>query len=228
MSVSDPSRDTKVRWLRILVAVVAVLVVGGVVWAVLASRGEPAATASPEAIGPTVAGEDATSGTSGLGTAAPDEGLVVEGVAPTSDPALGGDVPDFVELDPVELDETAEFGTSVSARVVSTERVDGQGQGVGERSGPALAIGVELTNASGSPVSLDYVVVNLYDAAGAPGPTLSGDPRSKPFSGTLANGATAGGVYVIRLPDPDATSVRVTVSYGAEAPTVVFEGDVAA
>lgn len=133
-----------------------------------------------------------------------------------------------VQAPPVGIDEVAQFGNDVEGRIVSAQRVEGVGQGVGERSGPALKIDFELTNGSAEPISLDYIVVNLYGADGAPGSLLASDPSSKPMSGSLEPGNSAQGTVVIRLPDPTASSATITISYGAEAPTVVFSGEVAA
>ena len=131
-----------------------------------------------------------------------------------------------IQLPPVALDATADFGNAVTASLTQVDRVDGQGQGLGERDGPALAVSVEMTNDSAETVDLDYVVVNLYAPDGAPGSTLSGDPRSQPFSGLLAPGESRTAVYVIRIPATAAGSATVTVSYGAAVPTVVFTGEV--
>lgn len=135
---------------------------------------------------------------------------------------------DVVELPAVGLDQGADLGNQVTARLTGAVRVAGVGKGVGELSGPAVLVTVEFANASSGGVDLDYVVVNLYGPDGAPGSALLGDGRSKPFSGLLAPGESRSGVYVLRLPDPVAAPVTVTVSYGAETPTAVFTGDVAA
>ncbi len=131
-------------------------------------------------------------------------------------------------LPPVPLSEEADFGTQVAARLTAVARVDGEGQGLGEDSGPALAVTVEMTNGTAAAVDLSVVVVNLTDAAGNPGQMLLGDPRSAPFTGPLAAGASATATYVLRLPADDTTDVSVTLSYGAEAPTAVFSGPVPA
>lgn len=238
MSTSPPTADRATRprpRRRLLVvagAVVAVLGIAATVWVLqgrdggTVSAAPPAATedAAPEVLGPPVTvPTDPGAPDEDPGTTSPDE------PAPDpSDPALGSGGVDVVELPPVDIAEEAEFGGDVSARIAEVTRVDGEARGVGERAGPALELTVEIINDSAEVVDLDYVVVNLFGPDGAPGPALLGDPRSAPFSGTLDPGATASAVYVNRLPDPDATSARVTVSYGAGAPTVVFAGEVPA
>jgi hypothetical protein len=224
--MTSPESRGPVQWRRVRPAIVlgVVLLSGAGVWAAVATGDK--ATEVPERQAATspageVATPEATPEPTPSTTAAPPQ----EVVAGREEAAAR--VPDFVELPPVPITAVAEFGTEVSARVVSTKRVDGQAAGPGERSGPALELTIELTNDTRSAVSLDYVVVNLYAPDGAPGSTLAGDPRSAPFSGSLAPGQSRSGVYVIRLPDPEAKTARVSVSYGAEAPTVVFEGEVA-
>lgn len=225
-------RRPRRRQLVVGAVAVAALGIGATVWALQGGDGgtvsaaPPSATeeAAPEVLGPPVTvPTDPAAPEEDPATASPDE------PAPdTTDPALGSGTVDVVELPPVDITEEAEFGGDVSARIDEVARVDGEGQGVGERSGPALELTVEIINDSAEVVDLDYVVVNLYGPDGTPGPALLGDPRSAPFSGTLDPGATASAVYVHRLPDPDATTARVTVSYGAGAPTVVFAGEVPA
>lgn len=231
----------RVRGLRRpLVACVAVCVALVALVVVVTSGGRDARQGSPsahEAERSTVAGaDDDASGApvppapadQDQGEAVPAEPSVDPSADP-ADPALAPTPVDVVELPPVGLDEVAEFGTGVRARVVSAERVDGQARGPGERSGPALAITVELVNETSAAVSLDHVVVNLADAeSGRPGSWITGDPRTAHFSGDLLAAESRVGVYVIRLPDPDVDEVRVDVSYGAQAPTVVFSGEVSA
>jgi len=132
-----------------------------------------------------------------------------------------------VVLPPVGLAERADFGNKVSARLTRSVRIEGKGQGIGERSGPSLLVTVEITNSSAATIDLDYIVVNLYGGPDdAPGQLLLGDPHSAPMSGKLAPKASRSGTYVLRLPDPTPDEVTVTVNYGAETPTAVFTGKV--
>lgn len=206
----------------------AVLIVGGAVWVVAATGPNdegaaqgpgPSAVASSGGVTPAPTATQAPSPT--------DPGGLVAQTPPGGDLAAG-DTAAEVQLPPVGLDDVAEFGNEVSARIVSAQRVEGVGQGPGERSGPALRVAFEITNGSSEAISLDYVVVNLYGADGAPGSLLASDPSSEPVSGALEPGASASGTVVLRLPDPTASTATVTISYGAEAPTVVFSGEVAA
>ena len=216
-----------------LAAVVVALVLTGA----LGSDGDPDPTAAPT--------PSASSSPTPTAAPSPDPTPTPSAPAPTPTPtdpadpgAAAGDgtgqapvdvvePPQVVpELPPVPLSGEADFGTEVAARLTAVARVDGEGQGLGEDSGPALAVTVEMTNGTAAAVDLSFVVVNLADAAGNPGQMLLGDPRSAPFTGALEPGASRTATYVLRLPADDTTDVTVTLSYGAEAPTAVFSGPV--
>jgi hypothetical protein len=122
------------------------------------------------------------------------------------------------------MTSTAEFGTGMSARVAGLESVAGEAHGPGEVAGPAVRVSVVLTNGTGAATSLDTTVVNLY--AGdqlVPGEPLSG-PGVDVFTGSLAPGAEATGVYVFRVPADLRDRLQVTVSYDPTSTTVLFEG----
>ncbi len=234
------------RRTRLLLVGALVVLLGGLgVWAALRGSdpgppspgtvaatpsGDPAASASPPAESPAppgAAAEDAA------GDGSPQD--VAPGGAAAEPPPVAGPDPSGLEtvaprevpvLPSVPLSEPADFGNRVTARLASVARVDGEGQGPGERSGPAVLVRVELRNDTPDPLTVDYVVVDLTDGAGTPGSALFGDPRSAPFSGSLEPGASRVGDYVLRLPDGATDPVTVTVSYGAEAPTAVFTGPV--
>lgn len=142
-------------------------------------------------------------------------------------PAAGAEDPrPFVpETEPaVPLASPAPFGTGVVARLAGLEAVQGVAQGPGEVSGPALRVVVEIVNGTAAPLSLDTAVVELYGGPDeVPGLLLSGSGEGL-LSGDLEPGATAAGTYVFRIAPELRDPVRVTVSYSAEAPTVLFEG----
>ncbi|QTE28897.1 hypothetical protein [Pengzhenrongella sicca] len=214
-------------------SVVGVAAIGGALWLGLAGADDgDAAAATPSASPTPSATAEATPEPTATETPAPAETAPADTVSAPAD----GDIPDqtpvepreVVELPAVGLTETADFGNAVSARLLTTSRVDGVGQGVGERSGPSMLVTVEITNASSADVDLDYVVVNLYGPENAPGQLLLGDSRSAPMSGILPPGEVRTGSYVMRLPDSAGSTVKIEVSYGAEVPTAIFSGDVPA
>ena len=122
------------------------------------------------------------------------------------------------------LDEPGAVGNGVTAEVVSLEAVDATGVGPGNVAGPALRVTLELTNGTAGTVSLGGVAVDL-----AAGPELVpaspvDDPSTAPFTGTVAAGGTARGVYVFSIAADDRDDVTLSVGYQAGAPLLVFTG----
>jgi hypothetical protein len=194
-------------------AAVVILAVG--VGAALANR-EPATVSGPATTAPSATSAPVPSPSSD----------------PTSTPALEEEDEDDAPATPYEpvtepavpLDQPVDFGTGVSARLVSIEPVDGVAEGPGEVSGPSLQVTVELTNATATSVSLDTTVVDLYAGPDAvPGELLAGAEDTL-FSGEMAPGTSATAVYVFRVAPELRSRIQVTVSYTPGAPTVLFEG----
>jgi len=127
-------------------------------------------------------------------------------------------------LPAVSLDEAAHVGNGVSAEVTKLDAIDGTGTGPGNISGPALRVTVRITNASADAVSLDGVAVDLTHGADALPASPLNDPSAAPFTGTLAAGDSAEGVYVFTVPKDDRELITVTVGYQAGAPFMVFTG----
>lgn len=125
---------------------------------------------------------------------------------------------------PVAVTAPGQFGNKVSAAIQGRKPVTVKGQLPGETSGPGLALTVKITNGSAKAINLDTVLVDLQKAQGVSAdPVLS--PPAKPMAGQLAAGESATGTYVFTLADADRRNCTVRVSYTAEAPTVVFAGD---
>ena len=216
-------------------ALVVTTVAGGLWWGLAGGDWDGAVAAQGARAGGSEASP--TASPSAAPSAAPS---IAPSAAPTAAPTpasragSASNVPDQTPVAPrkevvlpaVGLAEPASFGNKVSARLTTSVRVEGKGQGVGERSGPSLLVTVEITNSSAAQIDLDYIVVNLYGSHGAPGQLLLGDGRSAPMSGKLASKTSRTGTYVLRLPDPTPDTVTVTVNYGAQAPTAVFTGKV--
>lgn len=156
--------------------------------------------------------------------------------APASDdaaePAGRGSIHETVDPEPgvvappVGIDDVAEFGNGVRARLADIESVEAEGHLPGERSGPAVAVSVQVTNLSSGPIDLDIVTVDLTTADGvsAYGVVV---PDRPPLAGDLAAGETASGEYVFSLAPGDRTDVQIRVKYSASTATVVFEGSIA-
>jgi hypothetical protein len=241
----------KRQWLAIGAALVALIVV--IVIAVVAGGGDDdaSATATTAAAGSTVVstpGTTAVTGTTSAGATTPTtqpadtataDGSTASTVAstapgPTSPPTTGVPpsptslvtVPDgtIPVNDPIDTDEVGDFGTGVTAEIVRIEAVDGVAELPGEISGPALRITVRLNNGTDAPLVLPRVQVDVNAGADrAPGLALT-EPGGAPFTGELAPGESADGVYVYGVPLDRRDQVQVLVLYSVEAPIVVFEG----
>lgn len=128
-------------------------------------------------------------------------------------------------LDPVGVDETADFGTGVTARLVDLAAIRGEGVARGEVGGPALLVTIRLQNEGADVIPLSSVVVNAYHGSDAtPAVALFTDERSDPLAGSLEPGGSARGTYVFVVPRSDRDSLLVTVSYEAGEPLVAFTG----
>jgi hypothetical protein len=155
---------------------------------------------------------------------------------PASDDAAGpagrGSIHETVDPEPgvvappVGIDDVAEFGNGVQARLADIESVEAEGHLPGERSGPAVAVSVQVTNLSSRPIDLDIVTVDLTTADGvsAYGVVV---PDRPPLAGDLAAGKTASGEYVFTVAPGDRSDVQIHVKYSASTATVVFEGSIA-
>ncbi|RBY86145.1 hypothetical protein [Blastococcus sp. TF02A-26] len=154
-----------------------------------------------------------------LGAGAPGADATPPEVAPES----GADEPP-ASLAPVALDQEADAGDGVTARVIGLEAIEGTGTGRGNVSGPALRLTVGITNGSGDAIDLGSVAVNLaYGVDAVPASPLN-DPSQAPLSGSLDTGETGEGVYVFSVPQDARGTVSVSVGYRAGAPFMVFTG----
>ncbi|MGY1639791.1 hypothetical protein ACI782_01495 [Geodermatophilus sp. SYSU D00703] len=221
MSSPDDSRPAPFRRRRVIGGAVAALVALAVVLLGLALRGGDGA-------GNVAAAGTATSAPAGTSSsAAPGSATPPEEPAPGT-PEQAAPTGDASELPPalpaVALDEEASGADGVSAQVVSLEAIDGTAQGPGNIAGAALRATVRLENGTDEPLALDLVVVNLtHGTDGTPASPLQ-DASRVPFTGTLAPGEAAEGVYVFTVPADARDVVTLTVGYRAGAPFLVFTG----
>ena len=176
-------------------------------------------------------GDDARTPSAAAGTTAP---LSTEG-PPAAAPAVPTPEPtgptDAVDEPPpsrpaVALDETAEAGDGVTASITSVEAIDGTAIGPGNIAGPALRVTVRVDNGTDGPVPLGGVSVDLASGEDLVPASPLGDPSAAPFTGTIAPGEHAEGVYVFSIPVADRGSVTLSVGYQAGAPIMVFTGPV--
>ena len=142
---------------------------------------------------------------------------------------------------PVSLRAVADFGTGVTARIMSVKAIEYHAVAPGQVSGPGLRLVIQISNGTGKSIDLDNAVVTIADARGTPGvemnitPAGSGDDAghpgpgnfSYPLRGLLAPGHKASGTYVFTIPAGHRTPVTVNFSYAGGGPVVLFKGDTA-
>ncbi len=129
-------------------------------------------------------------------------------------------------LQPVPLQDTVSYENGVTLSIDSVASFDAVGQGVGEVSGPALRVTITITNGTAEELNLDTVAVNLATGPDlTPAPPVS-DPSSTPFTGTVASGGSAVGMYSFTVPTDSRDSITVTVNYTSGAVAAIFTGSV--
>lgn len=209
----------------------AVVLLGGAAFGIAANRGDstdpgaseptPSVTASESApaAGPSDEPTEPTDAPADVPTTEP-----VEGTDPADDTVVR--VEDYSEAAPVALDQPSDPGDKAVVSLTGITRIEGVGRAIGERSGPALAIAVNVRNDTGAPLDLNFVVLNVYSRSGVPSVELSSDPHVKGYSGILAPGESADATYVFRAPTDDGP-VKITVSHDAAVPAASFEGEIA-
>lgn len=189
-----------------LVGLIAVLLIGGIVWGVLANSG---------------AGQGGPNGSpSSVATPTPQ---ATEFETPSPGATDGVAKPD--EGEEVPLDEPAPAVEGVVAEVTAIESVTAGNDIPGEPSGPAVQVTVRLTNGSdeavdtaGANVTMTYGGDERLPAAGVSGEGATVWPASIPAGGQ------ADAVFQFAVPSSPEGDVRVIVDILAAAPNVVFVG----
>ncbi|WP_349899812.1 hypothetical protein [Parafrigoribacterium soli] len=217
MSVeTNPDAVTRPPWFRrrgswwLAGGIVAVLVLGSAALATSAPKTGPGKETSRSA---SVDAATPSAGAKERGASAPDA------KKPGVDPAFGEPV-----AATVAHGDEADFGNGVLAKLVATTATTSTAKGVGEVSGSAVRVEVELRNTSSSAVSLDAVTVNAYiGAKRTPAPPVESSGTVTPFTGSLAPGASAHGSYVFSTPHAKTAGLVITVNVSPGAPLVVLE-----
>jgi len=194
---------------RIVIAIVtavAVVVVAAIVFS-LANRGT------------STAGPGTPTGTpvpTSVATSTPEPSETPPELEEGFDDAFGDTVVDVGD------DGEAEFENGLEAKFVTVKQTEVSGSGVGAANGDGYDIVIELENDSSKAVDLSSVVVNAYTGTERTPATPAEGKGAKPFSGTLAPGATVRGHYFFGVA---ATGVvlRVTLSTSADSGLVVLE-----
>lgn len=145
---------------------------------------------------------------------APDEGTTDDVIPPALSP---GDVE-------VSLDGVAELPGGIEVEASKLNAINSVAQTPGDLSGPAIAATITIRNNSKVSLHIDNVMVTLVDSDGQSGIPSASDPY-EPFSGTIAPGASAEGLYVFVVPEGARGHVQLSVAYSAGVPVALLIGD---
>lgn len=216
--------ERRMQWWgwAVVAAVVAAVIAIPVVLAVTMSQPNATAAAGTDSATPT---PSAASGTSTSPAVTPDAPASAS-AEPSTDPDADAERPIAPEQIPVAPDEPATGGDGVVISLAGVEAVQGEGGLPGEVAGPAVRLRIAITNGAPAPLDLSGVAVNAYRGADRlPFSPLS-EPGGSAFTGTLAPGETAEGVYLFSIPEADRGDVVIAVDYAAGQATIVFQGSI--
>jgi hypothetical protein len=141
----------------------------------------------------------------------------------------GGSTDDVVKDAPpqeqvkADLDKVARIHDDVEISASTIKAITAKAQTPGDMSGPGLAVTISIQNHSQTTLDVNTVVVTLLDSAGAAGIPTASDP-TRPFTGTIAAGDGAEGVYVFIVPEGTRDRIELTVAYSAGVPVALFTG----
>ncbi|GAA2749774.1 hypothetical protein GCM10009869_06890 [Amnibacterium kyonggiense] len=113
-----------------------------------------------------------------------------------------------------------ELGVSVT----KMEAVTGAAAEPGEIAGPAVRFTIRIVNTTGKAVPLSSTVVNAYYGPDLTPAIALAAPGGEPFPSSVANGATATGVFVFNIPKASRSAVQVTVDTSVSNPVIAFKG----
>lgn len=130
------------------------------------------------------------------------------------------------ELDPVDPTKPADNDKGLTVEIVRMKAVNGEAVQAGEIAGPSVQFTIRIENSTDEALNLGFVAVNAYIGEGRTPATGLIRPGGAPFSGTLAAGKSAEGVYVYNIPEAQRDDVTLTVDYRAGQPAFVFRGKV--
>jgi hypothetical protein len=175
----------------------------------------PAATGTPStaAASPAVSPAPSPAASSTGPVASPRPSATTQSLAPVPSKAR-------TTLPPVAPSRTVTVGAAARTVLLGSRNVTVTGQGPGELSGPAVALTLQVTNGSSAPLGLDAVIISA--SIGGQEASASDAAPAKPFSGSLASGAKAQGVYVFVLPAGGRRPVGVVVSLAPDLPVARF------
>lgn len=236
MAAERHGKHRSLTWIALCAAVV---VAGLIVLGITLYGGDPSAPSSETASAGSTSGGGAASDGGGSGdptdptvgdepTEPPrDIAIDPQEPRPTESPEVAPAPTDGagVELEPVAPEAVVHAPHGAVISLARIEAVHGQAKVGGEISGPAIRVSVAIRNEGGEPMDLEYVVVNAYSGQDRTPAAPIMQPGGDPFTGSLAPGEAAEGVYLFSLDESAREDVTITVDHGAGEPIVVFEGD---
>ena len=129
---------------------------------------------------------------------------------------------------PVSLRAVADFGTGVTAQIMSIKAIEYHAVAPGQVSGPGLRLVIQVNNGTAKSIDLGNAGVTIADARGTPGVDMNGQgSSSSPLRGLLAPRHKTSGTYVFTIPAGHRNPVTVNFSYAGGGPAVLFKGDAA-
>ena len=134
----------------------------------------------------------------------------------TPDPAYGAPV-----QQEVRKGQTATYPDGVGARITALDSIDAGGTQVGDVSGPAVRVTIEVSNGSSAALDASGIEVNVYLADGSPASALSSNNDTR-LTGELAAGRSGSGTWEFSVPRDAQSSIVVTVSRPGSPAVVVF------
>lgn len=135
------------------------------------------------------------------------------------------DQPEEADPDPTPINSPAELTGGVVVDVVDASEVETKAETPGETAGPAVAIRLQITNGTAAALDLSTVMVSVTGADDAYGQPTTSSPAA-PFSGELAVGQSAEGIYVFGLPAEQRDDLSIRVEYVAGSPIALFVGEI--
>lgn len=127
-------------------------------------------------------------------------------------------------LEPKEMDVSVTVAHDVRIEIGEVQAVKAKAKLPGEISGPAVKVPVTITNNTDKVIiSRDVIADVFFGEDLLPGtPLISAEDANFPISINPGDEVTAS--YVVVVPDGVGESIRVTVNYQAAEPVAVFDG----
>ncbi|MBG0738331.1 hypothetical protein IV500_02650 [Paeniglutamicibacter antarcticus] len=234
------------------ILILAVLLILGLLWAVVATTrtvsadgatdGDGMAAAASSASATSDSSASATSDSSAtavpssstpqvpdpaaqpIATEAPPAPAATESSAPNPDSEAQLAATDQPVAAPVKLDQTATVKDGITAEVSGLEAVQGEARGIGEISGPSVRFTLTIHNQTKDPISTNSVVVNVRAGTDdIPANSVSG-PAVVALPESIAAGESGTATYVYLIPVDQRSAVRIYLNYQANSPIAAFEG----